>query len=146
MKSVAQLSGRLLARKGEAEPVGRTEVATLGGETPNRRRPPQSFGNRSPAEKDPQARRGDGEQMPLGSRKLPRSSGQGEKTKKFAFTLRLDSERHRQLRLLSARIDQSAQAILIDALDDLLQSYLQKDGGCACMREASHTDSPATND
>lgn len=141
MKGVAQLSGRLLARKGEATPVARVDVATLGGEMPPRRRPPQSFGNRSPDVEEAQARRGGGEHAPHGSRELPQASGHRGQAKRYAFTLRLDPERHRRLRLLSARLDRSAQAILVDALDELLQDYAKTDDGCACMRKALHGDS-----
>ena len=40
----------------------------------------------------------------------------------FAFTLRLDPERHLRLRLASASSNRSAQAILVGLLDDLLAS------------------------
>jgi len=54
--------------------------------------------------------------------------------------LRLDPERHRRLRLLSARLDKSAQGILVDALDELLQAYVDTDNDCACMRNALNGD------
>jgi len=134
MKGVAQLSGKLLARKGEAAPVGRSEVATLGADAPTRRRIPQSFGNRHIGGDVAQARRGEGVQAPHGSREMPHSPQENGKSRRYAFTLRLDTERHRQLRLLSARVNRSAQAILIDALDSVLQDYIETEQACACMR------------
>jgi hypothetical protein len=42
---------------------------------------------------------------------------------KSAFTLRIDAERHLRLRLLSAVVNQSAQTLLIGALDALIAQY-----------------------
>lgn len=41
-------------------------------------------------------------------------------TRKAAFTLRLDAERHLRLRLLSAVSNRSAQQLLVEALDELV--------------------------
>ncbi len=43
-----------------------------------------------------------------------------EKSKKAAFTLRLDTERHLRLRLASAMTRRSAQSLVIEALDAFL--------------------------
>lgn len=43
--------------------------------------------------------------------------------RKAAFTLRLDAERHLRLRLLSAVTNQSAQALLVAALDALIAGH-----------------------
>ncbi|CAN5181877.1 hypothetical protein BH10PSE13_BH10PSE13_19340 [soil metagenome] len=44
-------------------------------------------------------------------------------TGKSAFTLRIDAERHLRLRLLSAVINESAQSLLIGALDALIAQH-----------------------
>lgn len=44
-------------------------------------------------------------------------------SRKAAFTLRIDSERHLRLRLLSALVNRSSQQLLIEALDALLASH-----------------------
>lgn len=46
-------------------------------------------------------------------------------TKKAAFTLRLDADRHRRLRMAAAITGRSAQALLTDVLDRLLDAVEQ---------------------
>jgi hypothetical protein len=48
--------------------------------------------------------------------------------RKSAFTLRIDDERHLRLRLLSAVSNQSAQQLLISALDALIEAHPDIDG------------------
>lgn len=47
-----------------------------------------------------------------------------EQGRKAAFTLRLDEQRHMRLRLASALVGRSAQALVVDALDRLLEAML----------------------
>jgi hypothetical protein len=48
--------------------------------------------------------------------------------RRSAFTLRIDDERHLRLRLLSAVSNQSAQQLLISALDALIEAHPDIDG------------------
>ena len=61
---------------------------------------------------------------PLGAKDAPRSRARAKPglKEKAAFTLRLDSERHLKLRLACAVRHQSAQQLVTDALDALLES------------------------
>ena len=61
---------------------------------------------------------------PLGAKDAPRSRARAKPglKAKAAFTLRLDSERHLKLRLACAVRHQSAQQLVTDALDGLLES------------------------
>ncbi|GAA3744262.1 hypothetical protein GGR91_001216 [Sphingorhabdus rigui] len=61
---------------------------------------------------------------PLGAKDAPRSRARAKPglKAKAAFTLRLDSERHLKLRLACAVRHQSAQQLVTDALDALLES------------------------
>jgi hypothetical protein len=58
---------------------------------------------------------------------------------KAAFTLRLDPERHLQLRLACAMAHKSAQALVIAALD----AFLSQQPGVAEMARAAATDKTA---
>ncbi|MBB4639987.1 hypothetical protein [Rhizorhapis suberifaciens] len=50
-----------------------------------------------------------------------KSTGPGQRQAKAAFTLRLDPDRHLKLRLACAVTNRSAQQLVIQALDELLQ-------------------------
>jgi hypothetical protein len=54
--------------------------------------------------------------------KRPAVKAKAEESRKAAFTLRLDAERHLRLRLATAVTGQSAQQIVTGALDALLAS------------------------
>ncbi|HVF92702.1 MAG TPA: hypothetical protein VM900_00155 [Sphingomonas sp.] len=56
---------------------------------------------------------------------------------KAAFTLRLDAERHLRLRLTSAVTNRSAQQLVIEALDALLQSVSEVDALVAQLPPAT---------
>ncbi|MEO0031178.1 MAG: hypothetical protein RIS94_936 [Pseudomonadota bacterium] len=56
--------------------------------------------------------------------------------RKAAFTLRLDEQRHLRLRLASAMVDRSAQALVVDALDRLLDAMLGRDDDARKTAEA----------
>jgi len=142
MKGVAELSEKLLARKGEALPASRHgETSVPHGDFTHPPRPAPRFGRRGLGTDGGEMRRGEGNQAPHGAREMPARDSHKSQGKRYAFTLRLDPERHRRLRLLSAKTDRSAQALLIDALDDVLQQYEQSGTGCACMQRA-HNDDP----
>ena len=66
---------------------------------------------------------------PLGAKDAPRSRARAKPglKAKAAFTLRLDSERHLKLRLACAVRHQSAQQLVTDALDALLESMPEID-------------------
>ncbi|WP_414714204.1 hypothetical protein [Sphingomonas sp.] len=59
--------------------------------------------------------------------RIGRDSAKQTKGGKAAFTLRLDARRHLRLRLASALANRSAQAIVADALDRLLDTMPQVD-------------------
>ncbi|MBK5264988.1 MAG: hypothetical protein JJE34_07125 [Alphaproteobacteria bacterium] len=56
---------------------------------------------------------------------VTRSASLKQRKSKSAFTLRLDPERHLKLRLACAITNRSAQQLVIEALDDLLQQMPQ---------------------
>jgi hypothetical protein len=56
--------------------------------------------------------------------------------RKAAFTLRLDAERHLRLRLASAMDNRSAQALVVEALDKLLDAMPGLDGLVRSARNA----------
>jgi hypothetical protein len=57
----------------------------------------------------------------------PRARAEAGSKDKAAFTLRLDKERHLKLRLACAVTNRSAQQIVTDALDELLESLPELD-------------------
>lgn len=61
-------------------------------------------------------------------RRAPRPRSAPGSKAKAAFTLRLDSERHLKLRLACAVVGRSAQQLVTDALDQLLERMPELDG------------------
>lgn len=59
----------------------------------------------------------------VSSRKQPAPAPAPATSRKSAFTLRIDAERHLRLRLLSAVSNRSAQQLLITALDALIAAH-----------------------
>lgn len=110
-KQVASLSAGLLARKGEARPALRPQLHI-------------AARNPSPVAEQ-QARIAAAFETPS---RAPTSAKE-----RSAFTLRLDPERHLRLRLIGARTHRSAQSLLIEALDRLLDE-MAPDAGCSCGR------------
>lgn len=110
-KPLASLSAGLLARKGEARPALRPQLHI-------------APGNSSPVAEQ-QARI-------AAAFDAPQRAVAGAKDRS-AFTLRLDPERHLKLRLVGARTHRSAQSLLIEALDRLLDE-MAPEGGCSCGR------------
>jgi hypothetical protein len=54
--------------------------------------------------------------------------------KRIALSLRLNKEKHLQLKILSAHLNQSGQMILQEALDMILKSYQDRLPDCACLK------------
>lgn len=113
---VAQLNADLLARKGGAAPAVR--------------RPDDAVVMRWPARAEHD-----------GARRYPepRSDGTGlsakERTTRLKFTLRLDLERHRRIRLAAAHAGISMQAFALRALDAYVADAARSvaTGPCACL-------------
>lgn len=59
--------------------------------------------------------------------------------KRIALTLRLDKERHFQLKLLSAHRNLSGQELMIEALDALLNQQRIATPGCPCLQDQGDT-------
>lgn len=128
-KPLASLTAGLLARKGEARPasrayVGFSSVASAAAAAEE---------GISPVA-DQQALLAEAfeevSRTPIAPR-APRAPA-GAKGKS-AFTLRLDNERHLKLRLVGARTHRSAQALVTEALDRMLEEMLADDS-CVCGR------------
>ena len=66
--------------------------------------------------------------MPVAPRRAPRPRSAPGSKGKAAFTLRLDPERHLKLRLACAVDGRSAQQLVTDALDQLLERMPEVDG------------------
>ena len=66
--------------------------------------------------------------IPVATRRLPRPRSAPGSKGKAAFTLRLDPERHLKLRLACAVDGRSAQQLVTDALDQLLERMPEVDG------------------
>jgi hypothetical protein len=116
MRPPARLTGELLARKGEALPATGMATATLA-LAPTR---PTLVRAGVAASSDGERR------QPAGRREDDR----------VALTLRLDRERHRRLRIFSARHDCSGQDVIVRALDAYLEGCSDH---CACLRgETEH--------
>ena len=139
-KPLAALSSGLLARKGQARPAMRpqgyasltpaTPLEDLGwndmGSAPEPELPPVLVERAALKEEVEQVAQVAIEPEPVAPEPVavapalpaPRVVGQG----KAAFTLRLDAGRHLRLRLASAVTHRSSQALLLQALDTLLDT------------------------
>jgi len=120
MAQPARLTSDLLVRKGQALPasgyiqpaIRLAEISTHGGASDRAQRP-----------------------APLPGTTLALAGGGSDRTERpVCLTLRLDPGRHSRLRIFAARRGESAQKVLISALD----AYLAACGAdCACMRGAA---------
>lgn len=126
MTQTARLTSALLVRKGQAFPTGGFACPTLNVSqplpAPDKLRPRRGVALvRSELDGDaarPAGQAGGGER---------RSSHGG----RVALTLRLDRDRHRQLRIFAARGERTCQEVIVRALD----AYLEACGAdCACLR------------
>lgn len=152
-KPAAALTSGLLARKGSARPaMRRTPIASLGSnpvhitddlgwndmgyDTATDSSPvaAQIASLKESLATDPAAQSGFQTPEPKGAevRQLFETSHRAQPVlssgRKSAFTLRIDDERHLRLRLLSAVSNQSAQQLLISALDALIEAHPDIDG------------------
>lgn len=158
MKSVARLTGSLLARKGFAAPSQEGVVHTLNHGLPHAVLPsaPTLVTPPSPAAPGPEAApaaapEAVGEAVhkeavskPVGkttrkhaARPTPRPAGNPDPGPRVAMTLRLDGERHLKLRVFSAHSNLSSQEILTAALDDYLERHTTEAGlsHCECLHQ-----------
>lgn len=144
MKSVARLTGSLLARKGFAAPAqnvipdsmmySQHHVMAQPAVTPQNK--PGLVATRLAAIRE-QAER------PSASVSCRKSGADacpapdGGEGKRVAMTLRLDSKRHFKLRVLAAHSHMSSQEILTQALDDYLERNADQPGlsKCDCLHE-----------
>lgn len=118
MSAPARLTGELLARKGQAAPT--TGLAIAGPASALAR--PSLVHSRTPATVPGERRNaGPDRRQAAGRREADR----------VALTLRLDRERHRRLRIFTARHDCSSQEVIVRALDAYLASCGED---CACLR------------
>lgn len=115
-KPIASLCSSLLARKGDARPAIRRTHVSLGSATFPAEEP-GSASTLSAAPGQQQARIARAYASRPGH--MPKPAVSTPKAK-AAFTLRLDPDRHLRLRLASAVGKRSAQQIVIQALDALL--------------------------
>lgn len=148
MKSVARLTGSLLARKGFAAPAqniipdsmmhSQHHVMAHPAVTPQDK--PGLVATRLAAireqatgsSKPTSCTKGGAEGCRVADND---SAGDG---KRVAMTLRLDSRRHLKLRVLAAHVHMSSQEILTVALDEYLERNADKPGlrNCDCLHES----------
>ncbi len=125
----ASLTGQLLARKGTAHPSSNLDTpwsaryTALGHAAGQAAAPPQPPAKGSEAPKQHLQRTGGGP--------LHIAWPTPEPERKVKLTVRLDSARHRRLRLAAVHKDQSLQAMLVAALDQYLEGL---DVKCSCIR------------
>ena len=134
--SFASLNQSLLARKGGAKPAMRPQLGSVSA-LPLAANAAEALedlgwndlgddGQQHSAEivelTPPQGKRAEiAEASPAVARTKPRQKAKA-KGKRAAFTLRLDAERHLKLRLAATVRDRSAQELVTEALDALLES------------------------
>jgi hypothetical protein len=121
----ARLTSDLLVRKGQAIPTGGFAHAGI------------ELGQPLPAPAALGAARANGVAAPgplpadLAPARSPGRRAGVAREPRIALTLRLDRERHRRLKVFSARRQQSTQEILIQALDAYLEAC---NADCACLQ------------
>ena len=156
MKGTASLSSTLLARKGTATPVGHAATYQIT-DLVSRPRPPAAAAK--PAAAKPAAN-GPSATGPVAQTNVSHphfscvhaSLGEGtalsdeDRKKLVKVSLRLDPARHLRLRLSAAHMRQSAQQLLLSALDHYLDQVIRPEGngGCAFLR--AQAEKPAAAD
>ena len=115
-RPLAALTASLLARKGQARPAVRPAFM------------PRAVPEPVPTVVQQQARLASLYSPVEHELYAPPERELGER--RIALTLRLDDARHLQLKLLAARRRTSAQALLVDALDETLREATND--GCVC--------------
>ena len=121
-RPLASLSSSLLARKGDARPAMRT-LALGNGVDPATVDPNAAIDPPAPVVSLATARR------------IARESEAQTRTRKAAFTLRLDGDRHVRLRLASAVTRISSQQLVTQALDAFLINLPEVDALVAQLPE-----------
>ena len=122
-RPLASLSSSLLARKGDARPAMRA-LALGSGVDPATLDPDAAIDPSAPAT------------LSLATaQRIGRESAAQTRTRKAAFTLRLDSDRHVRLRLASAVTRQSSQQLVTQALDAFLINLPEVDALVAQLPE-----------
>lgn len=151
-KPAAALTSGLLARKGSARPAMRPSISTrsttpvqpaddlgwndMGDETAEASPVAVRISNLQSAlgkdaERQPQAEtpaKTKGAEIRQLFKTAVKAKAEHGAERKSAFTLRIDAERHLRLRLLSAVSNQSAQHLMIAALDALLAAHPDIEG------------------
>lgn len=150
MKSVARLTGSLLARKGFAMPAQESAAYALSHDLPHEITPParpfSATYARAPepapeplAEPAPKPRAAAPVacEAPTEAPVIPTPAAHADHGKRVAMTLRLDNDRHLKLRVLSAHSNLSSQEILTAALDDYLARHSAEPGlrHCECLHQ-----------
>jgi hypothetical protein len=118
-KSFAALDAGLLARKGQARPAARAPLDAGWGDS-------QADQSAEIVPLHPLARVASPartQQLLLAAQLAAQSDDSAQAGKRAAFTVRLDPERHRKLRLIAATTNLSAQALVIAALDQMLAEF-----------------------
>lgn len=146
MKGTASLSSALLARKGTAAPVGHAATYQVTDATPRPRAATRANDDAvapAPAERPDVARPSVScvQATPCAE---PAAAAQDRK-KLVKVSLRLDPARHLRLRLSAAHLRQSAQQLLLAALDSYLDEAIRPTGssGCACLQAQVEKPTPA---
>lgn len=122
-RPLASLSSSLLARKGDARPAMRA-LALGSGVDPATLDPDAAIDPSAPAT------------LSLATaQRIGRESAAQTRTRKAAFTLRLDGDRHVRLRLASAVTRQSSQQLVTQALDAFLINLPEVDALVAQLPE-----------
>lgn len=157
MKSVARLTGSLLARKGFAMPAQESAAYALSHDLPHEITPParpfsatyarapepapepapEIAPEPKPRAAAPVACAAPAEVSATPTPATPTSAAHADHGKRVAMTLRLDNDRHLKLRVLSAHSNLSSQEILTAALDDYLARYSAEPGlrHCECLHQ-----------
>ena len=126
-RKAASLTGALIARKGAAKPW-RPERGNGHADSMSRAAP-------APAALSPKAPK-----RSAGRAKTKSAAGAASADKR-SFTLRLTPEQHLRMRLASVHLGQSAQHLLIAALDEHLARVAPriKGGRCLCINDPGFT-------
>lgn len=121
----ASLEPLLLARKGAARPASGTNLTR--GEAPEVKRQQHELVTRIADSNEAEAQR------------QAQNLEQGRSSRRAAFTLRLDEDRHLKLKLASAVCDVSSQQLVTQALDRFLAEMPEIEMLAAQVRRAGKT-------
>ncbi|QZH74159.1 MAG: hypothetical protein JY451_10455 [Erythrobacter sp.] len=142
-KSFASLGPMLLARKGTAKPAMRVQleqsdrVATLGDDFDMLASSQDALGWNDMGDHDSDDHV---VALPVANKRqqlAQKAQTVAGDTRRAAFTLRLDAERHLKLRLASTLQDRSAQKLVTEALDSFLSAIPELDAIAARVRRTT---------